>query len=176
MVVDFIPFNKREHMDEFYKMNIEYMTWVVNELDSYSKLDSRKIIGATIPVLVDNTIEPFLNFKPREGILFIVTVDGKVAGMGAIKKLNEGTGEIKRMYTRPDYRGQGIGKKMLQKLLEIGREYGCTEFMLDTPKWAYTAQHIYKSAGFKEIEEYPESEIPPEFRSYWMYMKKKNNQ
>ena len=173
MVVYFIPFNKKEHLDDFYEMNIEYMTWVLDELDRYAQIDSRKIIGATIPELVDNTIGPFLNLKLEEGILLIASFDGKVAGMGAIKKLNESTGEIKRMYTRPDYRGRGIGKKMLQKLLETGREYGYTEFMLDTPKWASAAQHIYKSAGFKEIEEYPESEIPPEIKSYWMFMKRK---
>jgi ribosomal protein S18 acetylase RimI-like enzyme len=173
MVVYFIPFNKKEQLDDFYEMNTEYMTWVVDELDRYAQIDSMKIIGARIPELVNNAIDPFLNLKHGEGILLIASVDGKVAGMGAIKKLNESTGEIKRMYTRPDYRGRGIGKKMLQKLLETGREYGYKEFVLDTPKWAYAAQHIYKSAGFEEIEGYSESEIPQEFRSYWMFMKRK---
>ncbi|MFH0850012.1 MAG: GNAT family N-acetyltransferase [Candidatus Bathyarchaeota archaeon] len=93
--------------------------------------------------------------------------------MRALTRLGDEMGEIKRMYNRPLYRIRGLGKQMLHRQLETGREYGITSFMLDTPKWAYAAQHIYKSVGFKEIEEYPESQIPPDFKQYWMFMEKR---
>jgi ribosomal protein S18 acetylase RimI-like enzyme len=172
-MVEFVPFDPNVHMKEFYKMNVEYMTWVFTELDRNYQIDSLAMMGMSIQEIVDNTIESFLGLKPPEGILFMAEVEGKIAGMGALTQLNDDTGEIKRMYNRPQYRGRGLGKQMLNKLLETGRKYGYTSFMLDTPKWAHAAQHIYKSAGFKEIEEYPESQIPPEYRQYWMFMEKK---
>ena len=172
-MVEFVPFDPNVHMKEFYKMNIEYMTWIMNELDNNYQIDSLAMMGMSIPEIVDSTIGPFLSLEPPEGILLIAEVEGKVAGMGALKKLSDGIGEIKRMYNRPQYRERGPGKQMLYRLLEAGREYGYASFMLDTPMWAYAAQHIYKSAGFEEIGEYPKSEIPPDFRQYWMFMEKR---
>jgi len=61
---------------------------------------------------------------------------------------------------------------MLNKLLEAGREFGCSTFVLDTAKFMTAAQHIYRSAGFVEREEYPESEVPATFQPYWLFMEK----
>jgi len=171
--VEFVPFDRDTHMKEFHEMNMEYMTWVMNELDSNYQIDSLTMMGMSIREIVDSTIGEFLGLKPPEGVLLIAKYAGGVAGMGAVTRLSDAVGEIKRMYNRPQYRGRGIGKQMLRRLLEKGREYGYVRFMLDTPKWAYAAQHIYRSAGFREIEEYPESQIPSELRKYWMYMEKR---
>jgi ribosomal protein S18 acetylase RimI-like enzyme len=117
----------------------------------------------------------FTKLKPPEGVTLILKVDGNIAGMGAIRKIRETVGELKRMWNRPEYRGKGYGKEMVNKLLEAGRELGCSSFLLDTPKFAYAAQHVYKSAGFKERERYPESVIQPVFQPYWIYMEKKED-
>ena len=92
--------------------------------------------------------------------------------MGAIRKLSNDIGEIKRMYIRPLYRGRGYGKQMLNKLLEVGREFGCSSFLLETSKFMTLAQYIYRSAGFIEREEYPESETPIILRQYQLFMEK----
>ena len=93
--------------------------------------------------------------------------------MGAIHKLEKNIGEIKRMYIRPEYRGRKLSRKILNQLLETGDKMGCVSYILDTPKFAYAAQHLYKTAGFTEIEHYTESEIPPLLQPFWMYMEKK---
>jgi len=93
--------------------------------------------------------------------------------MGALRKLNDKTGEIKRLYIRPLYRGKGYGKQMLNKLLEAGTKFGCSSFLLETPGFSRAAQHIYRSAGFKERKEYPESETPTILRPHWLFMEKK---
>ncbi|MBN1683166.1 GNAT family N-acetyltransferase [Candidatus Bathyarchaeota archaeon] len=54
------------------------------------------------------------SLKPSEGILYILKVDGVTAGMGALRRLDDSVGEIKRMYVRPSYRGKGYGKKCLK--------------------------------------------------------------
>ena len=172
---EFVPFDPNIHKNEFIRMNIEYMEWIFSQLDENYQLDSLSKLGMTVPEIVNATIEPFLKLKPPEGIIYLLIVEGDVAGMGALEKLSDEVGEIKRMYSRPQYRGRGYGKIMLNRLLEVGRQFGCSSFRLDTPKWAHAAQHIYRSAGFKEREEYPESEIPPNLRSYWLFMEKNNS-
>ena len=170
---EFVPFDSNVHMEEFTQMNIEYLTWISNHLDKNYQIDAVSVLGQTIPEWVDDNLEPYISLKPPEGILYILEVDGDVAGMGVLKKLSDGIGEVKRMYNRPQYRGRGYGRQMLNRLLKEGRKFGCPSFRLDTPKWAHAAQHLYRSSGFTEREAYPESEIPPMFQPYWIWMEKK---
>jgi len=62
---------------------------------------------------------------------------------------------------------------MLNKLLTVGREFGCSSFVLETSKFMTVAQHIYKGAGFVEREAYPESETPTILRQHQLFMEKK---
>ena len=64
---------------------------------------------------VENSLPKFIDMKPEEGIIYILEVDGAVAGMGVLRELEEGIGEIKRMYIRPEYQGRGFGKEMLDR-------------------------------------------------------------
>ena len=169
---EFVPFDSSVHMEAFIQMNVEYLTWVYNKLDENYNVDVVSILGQTVQEFVNDHLEPYISLRPPEGILYILEVDGEVAGMGAIQKLDNETGEFKRMYNRPRHRGKGYGRMMFNRLREVGRELGCSSFRLDTPMWAQAAQHIYRSAGFTEIEAYPESEIPPKLRPYWIWMEK----
>ena len=168
---EFVPFNKDIHMEEFIQMNVEYLTWVSDQLDENYQLDAASVLGQTIPEWVDDNLEPYISLKPPEGILYILEVDGDIAGMGVLKKLSDGIGEVKRMYNRPQFRRMGYARQMLNKLLEAGREYGFSTSRLDIPKFS-VAHHLYKSSGFTEREAYPESEVPPMFQPYWIWMEK----
>ena len=93
--------------------------------------------------------------------------------MGALRKLEEGIGEIKRMYIKPEYRGKGLGKEMLQHLLSKGKESGFSAIYLETGAFMMTAQHLYRSVGFYDRKEYPETEVPPQLRHLWLFMEKR---
>ncbi len=172
-MVEFVPFDMNVHKEEYRQLNIEHLTWAIDQLRENYQLDVVSESGQTVPEYVDDHLEDLTSLKPPDGIIYLLIVDGDVAGMGALRKLSDKVGEIKRMYIRPPYRGRGYGKQMLNKLLEAGREFGCSTFLLDTAKFMTAAQHIYKSAGFIEREEYPESEIPAIFRQHWLFMEKK---
>jgi len=172
-MAEFVPFDLNVHKEAFVKLNVEFITWIADQLRENYQLDSVSSIGQTIPEYVDAHLEDLTSLKPPDGIIYLLVDVGDIAGMGAIRKLNEETGEIKRMYIRPFYRGRGYGKQMLNKLLEVGRDFGCSSFYLETSKFMTVAQHIYKSAGFVEREEYPESETPKVFRGYQIFMEKK---
>ncbi|UCH37037.1 MAG: GNAT family N-acetyltransferase [Candidatus Bathyarchaeota archaeon] len=160
------------HLDGYRQLNVELLTWIANQFSANYQIDVVSMIGQTVSEYVDNHLEDLASLQPPNGVIYLLINEGDIAGMGAIRKLSEETGEIKRMYIRPRYRGQGYGTQMLEILLAKGREFSCSKFVLETSKFMTTAQHIYRSAGFREGAEYPESETPPILRSYQLYMEK----
>jgi ribosomal protein S18 acetylase RimI-like enzyme len=171
-MVEFIPFDVAVHKEVFAQLNIEFITWIADQFRVNYQLDAASNIGQTIPEYVNTHLPELTSLKPPQGIIYLLRDEGNIIGMGAIRKLSDETGEIKRMYIRPLYRGRGYGKQMLNKLLEAGRELGCSTFRLETSKFMTVAQHIYKSAGFIERDEYPESETPAVLRRYQVFMEK----
>jgi putative acetyltransferase len=172
-MVEFVSFALNVHREEYRQLNIELLIWIGNQFQENYQIDAVSLIGQTIPEYVDDHLEDLSDLKPPTGIIYLLEVEGNIAGMGAIRKLSTAIGEIKRMYIRLFYRGRGYGKQMLKKLIEAGREFGCSLFLLETSKFMTAAQHIYKSAGFIEREEYPESETPTILRPYQIFMEKK---
>lgn len=90
-----------------------------------------------------------------EGRLLLAFVDEKIAGGVAFRKFENEICEMKRLFVKEDFRGLGIGKILLERLLEEARLAGYKKIRLDTyaPKMAKAVQ-IYKSHGFREIAPY----------------------
>jgi GNAT superfamily N-acetyltransferase len=74
------------------------------------------------------------------------------------------------MYVRPDYRRKGIARALLAAIIAAARCIGYSKIRLDSARFAKVAQTLYRSFGFKDVEPYPESEIPEEYRSHWAFM------
>ena len=172
-MVELVPFDPDAHMDEFRQMNVDSVRWHIEELQKKYQIDAVSIIGQSIEEYVDAHLEPYTVLKPPDGVVYILEVEGEVAGMLTLTKLNDDTGELHRMWINLDRRGSGYGRPLLNKVLEAGRDLGCSTIKLSTPKFAHAAQHLYRSAGFQETGEYPESEVPLPLRQYWIYMEKK---
>ena len=170
---NFIVFNPNVHRSAFLDLSEEYFTWMAQELQNNYNIDAHSMITIPLRDFIENSIDEFTSSISTDGIFYLIQVKDKIVGMGALRKLKEDIGEIKRMYIRPAYRVRGYGKQMLNKLLQAGREFGCTSFLLETSKFMTVAQHIYRSAGFVEREEYPESETPTILRQYQLFMEKK---
>jgi putative acetyltransferase len=86
-------------------------------------------------------------------VTFFSAWDGEhLAGCGAIKHLGETHGELKSMRAAPEYRGKGVGKAILLRLLEEARRRGYTRVSLETgrPEPFRAAQGLYAAHGFTE--------------------------
>jgi ribosomal protein S18 acetylase RimI-like enzyme len=169
----FVQFDLNVHREDFYQMNIEYLTWLVDQIRENYQIDMLSIIGS-VQEYVEDHLEPLMSLKPPGGVVYMMEEEGQAAGVGALQKLRETVGEVKWLYIRPQYRGRGYGKQMAKKLLDDGRRLGCSFFLLDTAKFMAAAQHIYRSVGFKERDPYPESKPPEMVRPYWIWMEKKD--
>lgn len=76
----------------------------------------------------------------------------KIIGMGAIKKVNVQTAEIKRMRISPPYQGRGLGGRILHFLEKKAKELGYKKLLLDTTVEQKTALHLYTKNGFREYK------------------------
>ena len=86
-------------------------------------------------------------------VVFLVVRDDRQAiGCGALLRDPRGWGEMKRMYVRPEYRGRGIGKRLLAELEGIAREVRLPVLRLETGIHNVDATALYRSAGFLECE------------------------
>ena len=89
----------------------------------------------------------------ENGGTFLVTVDdGRIIGTGAIRWLEEGVCELKRMWLLTEYHGQGLGYRMMQELFKIARDMGYKVIRLETDRVVQTrAVNFYRKLGFYEI-------------------------
>jgi GNAT superfamily N-acetyltransferase len=88
---------------------------------------------------------------PGRGAFFVAYVDGEAMGCGAVRKLEDGVVEIKRMYVRPAARGRGVGRAVLAVLEAEARELGAERLVLETGERQQEALALYRRAGFTEI-------------------------
>ena len=100
-------------------------------------------------------------YAPPGGVLLIAR-DEKAAAAGcvALRQLDAGCGEMKRMYVRDAYRGSGLGRRLALSVIEEARSRKYGRVVLDTlPKLA-PAIALYRDLGFRETGPYLASPTP----------------
>jgi len=172
-MIEYIPIDLRIHKSLLIDLNDEYLSWIASEVKKHYDIDLISLLGQSIRDYAKKSVEELTSYIPPEGIFYILKTKNMIVGMGACRKLNVNTGVVKRMYIKPDYRGKGFGKALLNQLLNKGKEFGCSRILLDTGLFMTAAQHVYRSADFQERDLYPETEVPPELQPYWIYMETK---
>jgi putative acetyltransferase len=90
-----------------------------------------------------------------DGRLLLAYSDGKLAGCIAMRKLEDGVCEMKRLFVRDGFRGRRVGIQLIEKLIDEARKEKYTTMRLDTfpPKMA-KAVSLYESHGFRPIPPY----------------------
>jgi GNAT superfamily N-acetyltransferase len=173
----FLPVDLRIHRSQLVGLNAEYMNWWLRGIEECFKTDLATLLGWSKKA-VENKKQEYLTSEVEKlcsdphGIYYLLELEGAIIGMGALHQIREETGEIKRMYIRPAYRGKGYGKALMQQLLQKAKEFGYRSVYLDSGRFMTTAHKLYRSFGFVECNEYPGTEIPPQFRPQWLFMEK----
>ena len=124
--------------------------------------DSRSLIGE-----LDELLSPLYDASDRHGYtvdklkrqgvhFFVVHCDGEAAGCGGVQIFPAAAndvayGELKRMYVRPRFRGQGLGRRLVDHLTGVVRAHGLHVVRLETGIHQTEAIALYESCGFGRI-------------------------
>lgn len=127
-------------------------------------------INFDIATILEEDMLQLSKFYPPEGRLLLARLEENLAGLGCLRQIAEDTAEVKRMYVHPSFRRSGVGRALLDRLLEEAKHADYKRVRLDSARFMHGAHALYQSAGFQEIEAYPESEVLREFQRHWVFM------
>jgi len=111
------------------------------------------------------------DYAPPGGRLVIAQVDGSVAGCGAIRCFSDDACEMKRVFVRDAFRGEGIGRAIATSLVATATAAGYRRMWLDTTTYLTAAIALYESLGFRRCSPY--YEIPAGLRSITICMERR---
>jgi ribosomal protein S18 acetylase RimI-like enzyme len=94
------------------------------------------------------------DYAPPEGRLLLALYDNQPAGCVALRKLEDGICEMKRLYVKPQLRGLHIGRTLTEAIITQARRIGYRKMRLDTAPSMQAAQTLYQSLGFVDIDAY----------------------
>ena len=98
-------------------------------------------------------------YAPPSGRLFLAIDEQRVAGCAALRELEAGICEMKRLYLRPPFRRQGVGRQLAEATVVAAREIGYERMRLDTLASLKPALALYESLGFQRIAPYYQNPI-----------------
>ncbi len=93
-------------------------------------------------------------YAPPGGAFLLATSGGRLAGCVALRPLGGDSGEMRRLFVRHQFRGKGVGKRLVLAVVEAARDAGYRAIRLTLAPWMEEAGAIYRALGFREIEAY----------------------
>ena len=102
------------------------------------------------------------DYAPPRGRLLLARAGpaGDVAGCIALRPLDADRCEMKRLFVRLAHHGAGLGRRLIERLVDEARTIGYRTMVLDTLPQMRAAQHLYQSFGFRDIPAYYDNPTP----------------
>lgn len=85
-----------------------------------------------------------------DGVVLIARIADRPCGCAVLRRIDEGAAEVKRMWVDPDTRGVGVGRALLDELIDRARRLGVGEVRLETDAALGSAVMLYRRFGFTE--------------------------
>lgn len=145
--------------DEIKELFREYVDIVIKEDPTFKEYLRLQHFEKEVEFLKEKYGKPY-------GRLYIAFYDDQLAGCIALKKLDDDTCEMKRLFVKPEFRGKKIGKRLACKIIDDAQKIGYKSIVLDTFPFLVSAIRMYKKMGFYEIEKYTDSPM-----KYAIYLK-----
>jgi putative acetyltransferase len=140
MAVEIIPAHASPHLDEVRTLFIEY----AQSLD----------FSLCFQAFDDELAQLPGEYAPPDGRLLLARVADQPVGCVALRRIDAGACEMKRLYLRPVARGQGVGRALAVAVIAEARQIGYAAMRLDTVPAMTAAIALYRSLGFREIPPY----------------------
>lgn len=159
MGVEILPaYDKREEIKEMFS---EYMDMLISNDNTFKEYLTIQNYDREIQDLE-------MKYGMPEGRLYILYYDDKPAGCIGMRKLDDQRCEMKRLYIREEYRGENLGRMLVERLMEDAKKAGYSQMLLDTLPFLESAIELYSKVGFYETDSY----IPDSPMRDAIYMRK----
>jgi GNAT superfamily N-acetyltransferase len=99
-------------------------------------------------------------YKPPEGRLLLAWRGDQAVGCVALRPVGTGICEMKRLYVQPGMRGEGLGRKLAERIRQEARAAGYSRICLDTLPTMKSAIQLYADLGFRPTEPYVYNPVP----------------
>ena len=96
-------------------------------------------------------------------VFFCLLLRENVVGTVGLKKLDDETAELKALYLSKDLRGQGLGSKLLDSVIDKAKEKGYSSIVLDSMSKYGSALRLYEKVGFVKTERYNDNQYADVF-------------
>ena len=139
--MNFIQAHSSEEIDQARQLFNEYSAWL--QIDLCFQNFEKEL--AELPG----------DYASPDGRLILAYDDEELAGCVALRKIDEGICEMKRLFLRDRFRGKGLGRSLIEAIINEAKQIGYERMRLDTlPPKMNKAIALYNELGFKEIEPY----------------------
>jgi len=103
----------------------------------------------------EQELQHFTTEYGAPGGAFILAEDaGQYLACVGLRRVSDDTGEMKRLYVAPAARGLGLGRSLVQRIIDVARGSGYRSLVLDTLPSMKEAQALYRALGFKPTTAY----------------------
>jgi GNAT superfamily N-acetyltransferase len=156
--------------DYFAEAEERAMEWFDDEL---SGADIEEEVASDLDRLATAAIEePLFLALAGGGSTGTSTSDETVlVGNVQLKRLDETTAEVKRLYVVPEYRSEGLGRRLMEAVLDGAAEDGFETLRLGVGPYLETARSLYEDLGFEYTPPYDETGAPEEIHDEWRFMR-----
>jgi ribosomal protein S18 acetylase RimI-like enzyme len=144
-LLSIVPGHAIEHREQVRRLFSEYATSLGVDLGFQGFAEEL----ATLPG----------GYAPPTGRLLIAMQGDEIAGCVAVRQLEPGVCEMKRLFVRPAFRGLGIGRALTDRMIQEAGEAGYQRMRLDTLPSMAEALALYRRIGFREIPPYRHNPI-----------------
>jgi GNAT superfamily N-acetyltransferase len=140
-----------DEMPQVKALFIEYATEIANEigLDLAFQCFDQEL--ATLPG----------KYSAPRGTILLAELNGEPKGVVALRPLEEAIAEMKRLFVQPAARGHGLGRLLIEAVIQKARDAGYNAVRLDSLPHMASAIALYRSFGFRDIEAYYENPVCP---------------
>ena len=147
----------------------EYLAWHLADVEAVTgiRISPADELAADLATLD--------RFAPPSGGLFVARDGDRLVGCVGLKAVFASAGqtaELKRLYVRPEARGQSVARRLLSAALAHAREANVRTVRLDTFVTMTAAQTLYESLGFRVVAPFEDTSIPEQHLKHFIYMER----
>ena len=123
--------------------------------------------GFRLPVheAVERDVANIGKFEPPDGRIVLAFEDGAAVGIACMQRIGPDVAEVKRMYVRPSSRRGGLGRALLERIIDAAASAGYGSIRLDSPDFMGAAHALYRSSGFVDTGPTRKARSPTSTRS-----------